>query len=403
MTTLTPGNEVHHSHNLGRCYTCDLAFHWKRSDGVTCPKCGGGLSITTRRLRQGFLFLTPEDVKAIEDANGYSAIKPQIAKLNRRMTVLNREAERLWDAFRLAERKPAVTPEGREYFTFDEKLPAAVEAKAAYDAFQPQRDAVDQERRALWRQVKGVPVAVSGLEGERRMVTHNVTPQPSRISEEAQAFRQAAEERARARAAAAAVVVDAEAQAPAPAAEPAPEPEAKPNLGVIKGKPWAGEVKRAQSEAGTTVVLLDVRKGGEWAAQESDGGRWVTVCDQHGSVCQHRTRALAEHHLTGAEWCEECIAIMEAQAEAAAAPALIDVDDDLTLSYGGTMPAPEAKPKGTHGGARKGAGRKPVGADVKAVSVSLPAAMIESLKLLGSGNLSAGIRQMHRLMAGEAR
>lgn len=61
------------------------------------------------------------------------------------------------------------------------------------------------------------------------------------------------------------------------------------------------------------------------------------------------------------------------------------------------------KPKSTRGGARQGAGRKPVGADVKAVSVTLPAATIEGLKRLGGGNLSAGIRQMYRLMSGAAR
>lgn len=60
-------------------------------------------------------------------------------------------------------------------------------------------------------------------------------------------------------------------------------------------------------------------------------------------------------------------------------------------------PAPraEAMLKGPHGGARKGAGRKPVGENIQAKSVSLPAAMIEALRAFGGGNLSAGIRRLH--------
>lgn len=62
---------------------------------------------------------------------------------------------------------------------------------------------------------------------------------------------------------------------------------------------------------------------------------------------------------------------------------------------------PEPQPTSTRGGARKGAGRKPVGENVKGVSVSLPAEMVAALKAFGGGNLSAGIREMYRLMVEE--
>ena len=37
------------------------------------------------------------------------------------------------------------------------------------------------------------------------------------------------------------------------------------------------------------------------------GGNWVTVCEEHGSVCNHETLALAKEHATDPTmWCETC-------------------------------------------------------------------------------------------------
>jgi hypothetical protein len=33
---------------------------------------------------------------------------------------------------------------------------------------------------------------------------------------------------------------------------------------------------------------------------------WVTVCEDHGSLCVHPTLALAKSHAAWPEWCEEC-------------------------------------------------------------------------------------------------
>lgn len=67
---------------------------------------------------------------------------------------------------------------------------------------------------------------------------------------------------------------------------------------------YAGEVKRSRSRlTGTLVVLFDTNKTDEY---DSDGGRWVTICDEHGTVCNHDTRKVAESHMPYVSWCEEC-------------------------------------------------------------------------------------------------
>lgn len=41
---------------------------------------------------------------------------------------------------------------------------------------------------------------------------------------------------------------------------------------------------------------------------DSDGGRWATICEEHGHIVNHDTQALARAHLgdpTG--WCEACM------------------------------------------------------------------------------------------------
>ena len=42
------------------------------------------------------------------------------------------------------------------------------------------------------------------------------------------------------------------------------------------------------------------------ACLDPSGGEWVTVCEAHGTLCNHETRRLAESHLSYADWCEEC-------------------------------------------------------------------------------------------------
>lgn len=47
----------------------------------------------------------------------------------------------------------------------------------------------------------------------------------------------------------------------------------------------------------------------------SEGGKWVTVCEEHGSICNHDTRKLADEHAAWPAWCEECQPKLDAYAE----------------------------------------------------------------------------------------
>lgn len=42
------------------------------------------------------------------------------------------------------------------------------------------------------------------------------------------------------------------------------------------------------------------------AGFDAAGGDWVTVCEDHGTICNHKTRKAAIEHLAGADWCEAC-------------------------------------------------------------------------------------------------
>lgn len=54
---------------------------------------------------------------------------------------------------------------------------------------------------------------------------------------------------------------------------------------------------RARS-TGTHVLLVDGRDRGEG---------WETICEEHGGVCSHETRKVAESFMpVPAEWCEDC-------------------------------------------------------------------------------------------------
>lgn len=299
MTERTDGRKLPGNHNLGRCLPCNLAFHWRAAQGVTCPKCGRRLDATTRRYQAGFLPLTPGDVQAIQDANGYSGIKAEFAKVGRRATAFNKVAGARWgEAQTAAEFK--VTNERGAFVSWDYEAPAYKVAIAKFDALKPEREAIEKAKRALWAQVKGVPVAVSCLEG-KPVATRTVTPkapEPGSVVAESIEFRRAATARAEARAKRTALVVDAEAE------------------------PVASERQRSQERV----------------------------------------------------------------------QRLVNAGIDAILGPVTVAPAPA---KGTHGGARKGAGRKPVGENVKAKSVSLPAEMIEAIRAFGGGNLSAGIRRLH--------
>lgn len=75
---------------------------------------------------------------------------------------------------------------------------------------------------------------------------------------------------------------------------------------------WAGfRSARISPQTGTLVVVIDQFAG----SVEDDGveDRWATICDDHSTVCSHRTRRLAEYHAAAPlGWCESCREAVEA-------------------------------------------------------------------------------------------
>jgi hypothetical protein len=72
---------------------------------------------------------------------------------------------------------------------------------------------------------------------------------------------------------------------------------------------YVGEIHRARSRrTGTLVIVLDTQHA-VWL--DDDGGRWVTLCDEHSTVCNHQTRKLAMRHAPDVDWCEECTGARE--------------------------------------------------------------------------------------------
>ncbi len=61
-------------------------------------------------------------------------------------------------------------------------------------------------------------------------------------------------------------------------------------------------IERRNRATGTVVLLVD--RGPD----DDEDNRWETICDDHGGVCSHETRRLAEGWLSHPdEWCEDCM------------------------------------------------------------------------------------------------
>ena len=78
----------------------------------------------------------------------------------------------------------------------------------------------------------------------------------------------------------------------------------------VERGPREVERRRAQSTR-THVTLFDRgRDDPERVRARKEGYKWLrweTICEEHGSVCSHPTRALARSFLAAPEeWCEEC-------------------------------------------------------------------------------------------------
>ena len=60
-------------------------------------------------------------------------------------------------------------------------------------------------------------------------------------------------------------------------------------------------IRRRARATGTHVCLVY-----NWGADAAQP--WETICEEHGGVCSHQTRRLAEDWLSHPdEWCEDCM------------------------------------------------------------------------------------------------
>lgn len=71
-------------------------------------------------------------------------------------------------------------------------------------------------------------------------------------------------------------------------------------------------IERKNRTTGTTVMLVDRGLNDFERVEAKEQGiewlRWETICADHGAVCSHLTRAVAESYVSHPEeWCEECM------------------------------------------------------------------------------------------------
>jgi hypothetical protein len=63
-------------------------------------------------------------------------------------------------------------------------------------------------------------------------------------------------------------------------------------------------ISRKCRATGTVVTLYDGRESGD----DIDGGRWQTVCEDHGTIICHETKRFAELALSHPDdWCDVCM------------------------------------------------------------------------------------------------
>lgn len=76
---------------------------------------------------------------------------------------------------------------------------------------------------------------------------------------------------------------------------------------------------RQASFARSSGTLISVVEAEAQGFDPEDGGRWMTICEDHGSNVQHDTLAAARSWASCPEgWCEECQPLAAARAGAVA-------------------------------------------------------------------------------------
>ena len=81
---------------------------------------------------------------------------------------------------------------------------------------------------------------------------------------------------------------------------------------------WAGYVAQRKNALSKGYnVIVDTRKGGDWAACEDDGGRYVIICDAHSTLVQSTNLPGARASMKDAtNFCDDCREIERLQVPA---------------------------------------------------------------------------------------
>lgn len=67
-----------------------------------------------------------------------------------------------------------------------------------------------------------------------------------------------------------------------------------------------GRIQRRRSrQHGVMVLVAEAEKAGFCA----DGGAYVTLCEEHSTICNHETLRDALDWAPTCEWCEDCLAV----------------------------------------------------------------------------------------------
>lgn len=89
------------------------------------------------------------------------------------------------------------------------------------------------------------------------------------------------------------------------------EPETNPK--TILANNAGARLSRRNRATGTTITLYHSEESGLESDPEC---KWSTVCENHGAIVSHSTRALADSAMSCPDWCDDCREIMAAKESA---------------------------------------------------------------------------------------
>ena len=72
---------------------------------------------------------------------------------------------------------------------------------------------------------------------------------------------------------------------------------------------YAGLIDYRKARSTGTFVGLYIA---EMAHADTQGGKYITICEEHSTVINHATRQLAASHMSSVDsWCEQCVKVKQ--------------------------------------------------------------------------------------------